>query len=53
LALQKNRKAKTAFERLTPSRQKEILTYLNWLKRPETLKRNVEKIVAYLLKEAE
>jgi hypothetical protein len=53
LALQKNRKAKTAFERLTLSRQKEILTYLNWIKRPETLKRNVEKIVGRLLKPAE
>ena len=52
-ALRRNRKARAAFERLRPSRQKEILTYLNWLKRPETLERNTEKVVAGLLEQAE
>jgi hypothetical protein len=48
-ALKKNRKARSAFEQLTPSRQKEILNYLNWLKRPETLARNIAKVIAQLL----
>jgi hypothetical protein len=48
-ALRRNREARAAFEALTPSRRKEILVYLNWLKRPQTLKRNVDKIVARLL----
>ncbi len=47
-ALEKNREANLAFERLTPSHQREILTYLNWVKRPETLKRNVEKVIRFL-----
>lgn len=50
LALQQNKSAKIAFENLTPSRQKEILAYLNSLKRPETLKQNIDKTVASLLK---
>jgi hypothetical protein len=52
-ALEKNRRARAAFERLQPSRQKEILSYLNWLKRPETLKRNVEKVITMLVKQAD
>ena len=49
-ALESNEKAKAAFEKLPPSHQKEILTYLNYLKKPETLKRNVEKVMKSLLK---
>jgi hypothetical protein len=37
-----------AWERLTPSKRKEVLSYLNWLKRPESLHRNVDKVVALL-----
>jgi len=48
LALQKNEKAKTAFEQLPPSRQKEILAYLNFLKKPESLKRNIDKVITIL-----
>lgn len=48
LALDQNKPVKAAFERLPPSRQKEILVYLSWLKRPETLKRNIEKVIAQL-----
>ena len=48
-ALEKNRRAKAAYERLPPSKRKEFLLYLNWLKRPETRKRIVEKIIAKLL----
>jgi hypothetical protein len=49
-ALAKNPRARAAFKGLTPSRQKEILTYLNWLKNPESVERNVVKITAMLLK---
>lgn len=45
-ALQKNQKAKLAFEKLPPSHRKEILTYLNWVKKTETLQRLVKKVVA-------
>lgn len=45
LALDKNRKAKIAFAKLTPSRQKEIFRYLNWLKTEETLDRNIKKLI--------
>lgn len=49
--LKSNRTAKLAFEQLQPSRRKEILTYLSWVKKPETLQRNIEKTIAALLKE--
>jgi uncharacterized protein YdeI (YjbR/CyaY-like superfamily) len=52
-ALEENPPAKAAFERLPPSHQKEILTYLNWVKRPETRKRNIEKAIASLLKHSQ
>ena len=48
-ALESNEKARTAFERLPPSHQKEILDYLNFLKKPESLKRNIEKVIRLLL----
>jgi uncharacterized protein YdeI (YjbR/CyaY-like superfamily) len=48
-ALEMNPAARAAFERLVPSRRKEILDYLNWLKRPDSLQRNIEKVIASLL----
>ena len=48
-ALESNEKARTAFERLPPSHQKEILDYLNFLKKPESLERNIEKVIRSLL----
>jgi hypothetical protein len=48
LALSKNKQAKETFEQLVPSRQKEILRYLNSLKQPETLERNIEKVIGFL-----
>jgi hypothetical protein len=48
LALSKNKQVKQAFEKLAPSRQKEILRYLNSLKQPETLERNIEKVIEHL-----
>lgn len=47
-ALASRRDARRAFEKLPPYRRKEILRYLNALKRPETLERNVAKAVAHL-----
>ncbi len=49
LALMENPAARTAWEALRPSRRKEILTYLNSLKRPATVERNVEKLMRHLL----
>lgn len=48
MALSKNKKAKEAFENLAPSRRKEILRYLNHLKQPETLERNINKAILFL-----
>jgi len=48
LALSKNRQAKESFQKLAPSRQKEILRYLNGLKQPKTLERNLEKVIQFL-----
>ena len=47
-ALAKNKEAKVAFDQLAPSRQKEILRYLNSMKTKESLVRNIEKVVQYL-----
>ena len=49
-ALRSNRDGKAVWELLTPSRQKEILRYLNFAKRPETLQRNIKKVIALLQK---
>jgi hypothetical protein len=48
-ALEENEKAWAAWEALAPSRQREILTYLNFLKTPEALERNVQKTILMLL----
>lgn len=50
-ALAKNKPAKAEFEKLSPSRQKEILRYLGSMKSEESLLRNVEKVVKQLLGE--
>jgi hypothetical protein len=48
-ALSKNKEAKASFEQLAPSRQKEILRYLNSMKTDESLVRNIEKVIQHLL----
>lgn len=48
-ALKKNKTARMEFEKLSPSRQKEIQRYLNSMKSEESLVRNVEKIIKHLL----
>lgn len=47
-ALAKNKKAKTAFEKLSPYRQKEIVRYINNLKSATSVAKNIEKAVAHL-----
>jgi hypothetical protein len=49
-ALEENAKARAAWDALAPSRRREILTYLNFLKTPEALERNVRKTISNLLK---
>jgi len=51
VALRENEKARRAFEELPPSRQREILVYLNYLKKPETVQRNVQKVIKFLVDE--
>lgn len=50
-ALEKDPPASEAFDALTPSRRQEILAYLNSLKRPASLERNVAKVIDILLRE--
>jgi hypothetical protein len=47
-ALQASTKAKQAWENLTPSRRREILRYLNNLKGPDSLARNVQRVIRQL-----
>ncbi len=46
--LQKNPLARSAWNNLPPSRQKEILRYFSWLKSEDAQKRNVEKALFVL-----
>lgn len=46
--LDANPDAEAAWEKLAPSRRREILTYLNFLKTPAALQRNVQKVIAEL-----
>ena len=52
-ALMQNEAARSAFEKLAPSRQKEILSYLNWLKTDAALERNIQKVMRQLTRESE
>jgi Bacteriocin-protection, YdeI or OmpD-Associated/Domain of unknown function (DUF1905) len=47
-AFKGNRNAKKAFEKLSPSRQKEILRYINFLKSEESVDKNVQRAIAHL-----
>ena len=47
-ALKENPTAKKAFENLSPSRQKEILRYINFLKSEESVDKNVQRAMAHL-----
>lgn len=52
-ALAADPKAKAAWGKLTPSRQKEILRYFSWLKSPEAKRRNLERAMRVLRGEPE
>ena len=47
-ALKENKQAKLAFDKLSPSRQKEILKYINFLKSEESIDKNVQKTISAL-----
>ena len=47
-AFQKNQKAKKNFDKLPPSRQKEILRYINNIKTEESVARNIERAINFL-----
>ena len=47
-AFKGNRNAKKAFEKLSPSRQKEILRYINFLKSEESVDKNVQRAISHL-----
>ena len=48
-ALAENEEAKAVFDRLSPSRQKEILRYIAQLKSEESVDRNVTRAINFLL----
>ena len=52
IALNKNKKAKSTFDKLAPYRQKEILRYINFIKTEESVIRNIEKVINHLLGKA-
>jgi len=47
-ALEKNKIATAAFGKLSPSRQKEIMRYINALKTDESVERNIKKVIQHL-----
>lgn len=47
-ALAKDKVAKANWDRLTPSRQKEVVRYLAWLKTDEARQRNLDKVLRVL-----
>lgn len=50
-ALRNDKKAKAAFEDLSPSRRKEISKYIGALKSPESVAKNIERVIRHLLEE--
>ena len=48
-AFKENKEAKAAFEKLSPSRQKEILRYINFLKSEERVVKNIQRAIAHLI----
>lgn len=50
-ALRRNKKAKQVFGTLPPSRQKEIVRYINSLKTEASIERNIDKAIRFLLGE--
>jgi len=44
-----NKEAKAAFDKLSPSRQKEILRYINNLKSEESVEKNIKRAIDHLI----
>lgn len=49
-ALEENKEAKTVFDNLPPSKQKEIVRYISALKKEETIDKNITKAINFLLR---
>jgi len=47
-AFKEYKEAKVAFDKLSPSRQKEILRYINNLKSEETIDKNIQRAITHL-----
>lgn len=47
-ALLKNKEAKAVFEKLAPSRQKEIVRYISFLKSEEAIDKNIKRAISFL-----
>ncbi|MEQ1798502.1 MAG: YdeI/OmpD-associated family protein [Lacibacter sp.] len=47
-ALEKNKKAKSVFDQISPSLQKEIVRYIAHLKTEESVERNIKKALLFL-----
>ena len=47
-AFSENKEAKAAFDKLRPSRQKEILKYINFLRSAESVDKNIQRAIAKL-----
>ncbi len=47
-ALAKNKKAKVVFDALSPSRRKEIVRYIGFLKTEESVDRNIKRAISFL-----
>jgi len=48
-AFKENKEAKTAFDKLSLSRQKEILRYINNLKSEESVEKNIKRAIDHLI----
>ena len=48
-AFKENKKAKDVFDKLSPSRQKEILRYINFLKSEESIDKNIKRAISHLV----
>lgn len=48
MALYENKPAKSAFDKLPPSRQQEIVRYISFLKTEESIDRNVDRAINFL-----
>ena len=48
-AFKENKEAKAAFEKLSASRQKEILRYINVLKSEESVDKNIKRAISHLV----